>query len=113
MATSRRQSGRPTRGRAATPKAYHAEWIRLLEVSGPFLELPVLTEVFPQGLPALDSGLRTGVRQRFEEWLADGARDRSIHSQWLRFVLRDVLGFPDGVLRDRTQVAVRFDVHLP
>lgn len=96
-----------------SPKAHHAEWLRLLEVSGPFLEIPVLTEVFPQGLPTLDAGLRTAVRQRFEEWLADAPDDRSIHSQWLRFVLRDVLGFPEAVLRDRTQVAVRFDVHLP
>ena len=104
---------RPGRRRAAaTPKAHHAEWLRLLEVSGPFLELPVLTEVFPQGLPTLDQGLRATVRQRFDEWLADAPKDRSVHNAWLRFVLQDVLGFPDGVLRDRTQVAVRHDVHL-
>lgn len=113
MATRRRAQGRPRRRPATSPRAHHAEWIRLLEVSGPFLEIPVLTQVFPQGLPALDPGLRAGVRQRFDEWMADGARDRSIHSLWLGFVLRDVLGFPDAVLRDRTKVAVRFDVHLP
>lgn len=105
------RSRRP-RGRQPSTKAHHAEWLRLLEVSGPFLELPVLTEVFPQGLPGLDPGQRAGVRQRHDEWLAEGAGDRAIHSAWLRFVLRDVLGYPAEVLRDRTQVAVRFDVHV-
>ena len=28
----------------------HAEWLSLIEVSGPFLSMPVLLDVFPQGL---------------------------------------------------------------
>ncbi len=31
---------------------HHAEWLSLLEVSGPFLSMPVLLRVFPQGLDA-------------------------------------------------------------
>ena len=33
---------------------HHNEWLSLLEISGPFLSLPVLLRVFPQGLEALD-----------------------------------------------------------
>jgi hypothetical protein len=31
---------------------HHAEWLSLVEVSGPFLSMPVLLRVFPQGLDA-------------------------------------------------------------
>lgn len=44
---------------------HHAEWLSLLEISGPFLSMSVLMEVLPQGLeaddPAQTSELR-GVR---------------------------------------------------
>ena len=33
---------------------HHAEWLSLVEVSGPFLSMPVLMRVFPQGLEAHD-----------------------------------------------------------
>lgn len=34
---------------------HHAEWLSLIEVAGPFLTLPVLERVFPQGLDKDDS----------------------------------------------------------
>ena len=36
---------------------HHAEWLPLVEVSGPFLSMPVLLEAFPQGLEAHDPKL--------------------------------------------------------
>ena len=33
---------------------HHAAWLSLMEVSGPFLSLPVLMRAFPQGLDAHD-----------------------------------------------------------
>ncbi len=112
-------SGRPasaaSRARRSRPttSAHHAEWIRLLEISGPFLELPVLGELFPQGLPTVDTALRADLRARYDEWASSAADDRAVHTLWIRSVLRDVLGFPPETLRDRTQLAVRLDVHLP
>ncbi|MEZ4474127.1 MAG: hypothetical protein R3F60_25740, partial [bacterium] len=44
------------------------EWLNLLEVSGPFLAIPVLREVFPQGLEELDSARAKRLRSAYEEW---------------------------------------------
>ncbi len=36
---------------------HHAEWLKLVDVSGPFLSLPVLMKRLPQGLDAHDPDL--------------------------------------------------------
>lgn len=75
---------------------HHNEWLSLVEVSGPFLSLPVLMRVFPQGLDALDRDGLTELRQAYEEWLDDqnGLRPSpAIHSVWVRYVLEHNLGF--------------------
>ncbi|MBX0330836.1 hypothetical protein K2Z83_24565 [Oscillochloris sp. ZM17-4] len=80
---------------------HHAEWLSLVEVSGPFLSMPVLLRVFPQGLDAHDAEVSRGVRRALEEWQDNqqGLRpDPAIHTAWVRFVLREVLGFPDELL---------------
>ncbi|MBP1468451.1 hypothetical protein EYB53_022250, partial [Candidatus Chloroploca sp. M-50] len=79
---------------------HHAEWLSLVEVSGPFLSMPVLLRVFPQGLDAHDAEVSRGVRRALEEWQDNqqGLRpDPAIHTAWVRFVLREVLGFPWGL----------------
>jgi hypothetical protein len=82
---------------------HHAEWLSLLEISGPFLSMPVLTRAFPQGLDALDPDLKSDLRVVYEEWLDNqgGLRpDPAIHRAWVEWVLRNVLEMPDEVLRD-------------
>jgi hypothetical protein len=80
---------------------HHAEWLSLVEVSGPFLSMPVLLRVFPQGLDAHDPEVSRSVRRAAEEW-ADNQQslrpDPAIHTAWVRFVLRDVLGYPAELL---------------
>jgi hypothetical protein len=111
--TSSNRAGRsPRRPTPRSTSAHHAEWIRLLEVSGPFLELPVLATQFPQGLPTVDATLRADLRARYDEWAAADEHDRAIHTLWIASVLRDVLGFPPETLRDRTQLAVSLDVAI-
>ena len=61
---------------------HHNEWLSLLEVSGPFLSLPVLMRVFPQGLEEQDSEARKNLRIAHDEWEVDG-RDPAIHTAWL------------------------------
>lgn len=80
---------------------HHAEWLSLVETSGPFLSLPVLVRVFPQGLSAHDPEHFATLRQAFSEWEENrDARkpDPGLHREWVRFVLLRTLGLPDNVL---------------
>lgn len=75
---------------------HHNEWLSLIEISGPFLSLPVLMRTFPQGLDALDRDGLAELRLAYEEWLDDQNSLRpspAIHSVWVRYVLEHVLGF--------------------
>lgn len=46
----------------------HHDWLSLIEISGPFLAIPVLKEAFPQGLEELDFAKRKRLRQAYDEW---------------------------------------------
>ena len=63
------------------------EWLNLLEVSGPFLAVPVLREVFPQGLEELDSSRAKRLRSAYEEWRdavdGDDADRDKLHAAWI------------------------------
>lgn len=83
---------------------HHAEWLSLLDISGPFLSLKVLTGAFPQGLDAPDAGVARELRLAYEEWLDStlGNRpDADIHRTWVAWMLRRVLDMPDAVLQAR------------
>jgi hypothetical protein len=91
---------------------HHTEWLSLVDISGPFLSLPVLLRVFPQQLDALDSGLGRDVRLAFSEWEdAEGAR--AIHTAWLEFVLKRVLQFPGEVLLSGQNLPTGLEVSVP
>lgn len=77
---------------------HHNEWLKLVPNSGPFLSLPVLSEVFPQGLYAHDADHARRLRLAFQEWDDNqvGKRpDPALHRAWLRFVLSETLGFDE------------------
>lgn len=76
---------------------HHNEWLSLLEISGPFLSLPVLLRVFPQGLDAHDTESARSLRLAFEEW-EETNTDRAIHNAWVGYVLRTALEYPDEYL---------------
>ena len=80
---------------------HHAEWLSLVEASGPFLSLPVLLRVFPNGLDAHDPEHLKLLRLAYEEWQDNqlGAKpEPAIHRAWVEFVLRQTLELPDEVL---------------
>src|SRR5436305_1640408 len=82
---------------------HHAEWLSLIEVSGPFLSMPVLLRVFPQGLDAHEPDLSRLLRMAYDEWADNQAGTRpdpAIHHEWLRFVLANVLEMPREVLAE-------------
>lgn len=80
---------------------HHAEWLSLVEVSGPFLSLPVLLQVFPNGLEAHESEQMRLLRLAHEEWEDNQQSlqpETAIHRAWIEFVLQETLGLPDEVL---------------
>ena len=80
---------------------HHAEWLSLVEISGPFLSMPVLLRTFPQGLDAHDPEVSKVVRRALGEWQDNQQSlrpDPAIHTAWVRFVLHEVLGFPNELL---------------
>ena len=69
----------------------HNEWLSLIEISGPFLAIPVLKEAFPQGLEELDGIKRRRLRQAYEEWREASEMDDpqfpDLHRAWIEEVL--------------------------
>lgn len=69
----------------------HHDWLSLIEISGPFLAVPVLKEAFPQGLEQLDATKRKRLRQAYEEWREafeqEDAQFAELHLAWIDEVL--------------------------
>ncbi len=96
----------------------HAEWLSLIEVSGPFLSMPVLLNVFPQGLEKdeQEAELRRTLRMAYDEWADNQAGVRpepAIHFEWLRFVLANVLEMPRGVLAEGQALPPGLRAYIP
>lgn len=89
--------------------SHHAEWLSLVEISGPFLSVPVLEIVFPQGLDALDSDHAARLRLARSEWAdaIDEVSDSEIHDAWVRFVLTETLGYLPEVLVEGDGISPR------
>lgn len=95
---------------------HHNEWLALIDISGPFLSLPVLTDVFPQGLDNLDSDTIAELRAVYDVW-ADSQRglraDPLDHEGWLRYILRHILDVADeGIVDCRNDCPTVWQAHL-
>ncbi|MGB0384708.1 MAG: Eco57I restriction-modification methylase domain-containing protein [Ardenticatenaceae bacterium] len=92
----------------------HAEWLSLVEISGPFLSMPVLMRAFPQGLEGVDAEVRRLLRVAYEEW-QETQDDGRYHAAWIEWVLREGLGLPSEVLHqpsDENGLLERFAVQV-
>ena len=93
------------------------EWLNLIEVSGPFLAVPVLREVFPQGLEALTSGRPQRLRRTYDEWRdavdMDDLDLPSLHAAWIDEVLATALEMDGGVVRSEADVPERLTISMP
>ena len=93
------------------------EWLNLIEVSGPFLAVPVLRDVFPQGLEALPSGRPQRLRRTYEEWRdavdMDDLDLPALHVAWIDDVLQTALEMDGTVLRKGATLPERLTVSLP
>lgn len=88
--------------------AQQADWLSLVEPRGQWLTLPVLRQAFPSGLSPLPADTRRQVRERA---IALDPRDPSSSTDWIEWLLRDLLGWGDK-LRAGPQVPdqLRFTV---
>lgn len=99
----------------------HHDWLALIEISGPFLAVPVLKEAFPQGLEELDGLKRKRLRQAYEEWRealeTDDPQFAELHAAWINEVLSRGLELDeDGkgdVLKRAAWCAANLKVTLP
>lgn len=74
----------------------HAEWLSLVEVSGPFLAESILKEAFPQGLEKIDPFKKKSFRNTYDEWreTIDSHDEDSIaikekiHQEWINWVIK-------------------------
>ena len=93
------------------------EWLNLVEVSGPFLAVPVLRDVFPQGLEALPSGHPQRLRRTYEEWRdavdMDDLDLPALHTAWIDEVLITALETDEAVLRKGATLPERLTVLMP
>ncbi len=79
---------------------HHAEWLSLLEISGPFLTLNTLIRVFPQGVDMVEPARASELRATYEEWSVEAPRDPRFHRQWVLYVLQTLLGWDETVLAE-------------
>jgi hypothetical protein len=84
----------------------HTEWLSLVEVAGPFLAIPVLEKVFPQGLDVVETPKSGLLRRAYEEWC--DAVDESdpklneLHREWIRLVFEKILEYDERILIPRS-----------
>ena len=74
----------------------HIDWLKLIEVSGPFLSVPVLTAEWPD-LEPLDTQARDRLRREHRQWQDRPAR--AAGEGWIGFVLEELLGWQGAVSR--------------
>ena len=103
----------------------HAEWLSLIEVSGPFLAEPVLNQAVPQGLEKVDPVKKRQFRQTYDEWrdvidseeLQEIQIKDKIHQQWVNWVLKVGLELDedeDGdTLKNQSQIHASIKVDVP
>jgi hypothetical protein len=86
----------------------HIDWLRLIEVSGPFLSVPVLVSEWPD-LEPIGSTERDRLRREHRLWQENRSRGRD---NWIRYVLGDLLEWDHAVqFGDFTDLAIDEPLH--
>jgi hypothetical protein len=100
-----------------TTPSRHTEWLSLVEVSGPFLAVPVLEKAFPQGLDVVETPKRQRLRAAYEEW-CDAVEDNDpllsdLHREWIRLVFTEILEYDGSTLTTDAEKAKAYSVASP
>lgn len=90
----------------------HADWLSLVEVSGPFVSLPVLMRAFPQGLDARDPVQAKALREAFEGW-QDNPAAAGKQRAWLLHVVTALLGYPSNQVVEGQALPAGLEARMP
>jgi len=91
---------------------HHADWLSLVEVSGPFVSLPVLQRVFPQGLEGRDPAQAKALRAAYEEW-QDNPTAPGKQRAWVMHVLTSLLGYPRNQIAEGQTLPAGLEANMP
>lgn len=109
---------------APTGADLHRRWLELVDADGPFLAVPALKRVWPQGMPGPSKDVVTALKdakiafeKAWENW--DRRRDdnaalefyRQERDTWVEVVLRNVLGWKDSYTAGPVGAEVRSPDH--
>ncbi len=98
--------------KAPSTSRHHADWLSLVEVSGPFVSLPVLLRVFPQGLDPRDPEQAKALRTAYEEW-QDNPTAPGKQRAWVLHVLTSVLGYPINQIAEGQTLPTGLEANMP
>jgi hypothetical protein len=90
----------------------HADWLSLVEVSGPFVSMPVLMRAFPQGLDARDPVQAKALREAFEDW-QDNPAAPGKQRAWLLHVISALLGYPSNQIVEGQALPPGLEARMP
>ena len=97
---------------APSASRHHADWLSLVEVSGPFVSLPVMLRVFPQGLEPRDPAQAKALRAAYEEW-HDTPSAPGKQRAWVFHVLTAVLGYPSNQITEGQTIPAGMEANMP
>lgn len=115
-----------TTRRHSTPtgRNLHTAWLELIDTEGPFLALPPLLQVWPQGMPRLDDGARVTLSDRkrqfdraWDTWDAQRTETateayRAQRDAWVDGILSEVIGWGEMWSRGDTATSHAL-IHSP
>lgn len=91
---------------------HHADWLSLVEVSGPFVSLPVLMRAFPQGLEPRDPAQAKALRAAYEEW-QHNPNAPGKQRAWVMHVLTAALGYPENQITEGQTLPAGLESAMP
>jgi len=95
----------------------YAELLKLIEITGPFISLPVYKDVFPQGLVKDDTAATADLREAYDEWRAARESVMSFVSPgehvWVRTVLREALDWPNDMVAEHNAIPQTLAISIP
>lgn len=78
----------------AARAAHRQAWLELIQISGPFLTVPIADQMWPSGVPAVDRDTRAQLRAAVSEVLATGGTTRA---ELARLVLAHALDWHEAL----------------